>query len=120
MAEPEKSPQMSPSLPPPPPGVPPLVHAMRAGDGQIWPLGSAGTAVVQALTPPPPPQRIPLLAGSAIASHTNPTAATALSLGAANDADDTPQKGNVTKCKFPDFARAFSQDNALLSGDDLG
>ena len=32
---------------PPLPGVAPLVHAPRAGDGQIWPLGSAGTAVVQ-------------------------------------------------------------------------
>ena len=38
---------------PPLPGVAPLVHAPpRAGDGQIWPLGigSAGTAVAQALT----------------------------------------------------------------------
>ncbi len=33
---------------PPLPGVAPLVHAPRSGDGQIWPLGSAGTAVAQA------------------------------------------------------------------------
>jgi hypothetical protein len=32
-------------------GVAPLVHALRASDGQIWPLGSAGTAVAQVLTP---------------------------------------------------------------------
>ena len=31
-------------------GVAPFVHAPRASDGQIWPLGSAETAVVQALT----------------------------------------------------------------------
>jgi len=43
---------------------------------------------------------------------------TASSPGAANNADDTPQKINVTKHKFPDFSRAFSQDNALLSGDE--
>ena len=36
---------------PPLPCVAPLVHAPRASDGQIWPLGSAGTAVAQALTP---------------------------------------------------------------------
>ena len=36
---------------PPLPGVAPLVHAPRASNGQIWPLGSAGTAVAQALTP---------------------------------------------------------------------
>ncbi len=35
------------------PGVAPLVHAPRTGDDQIWPLGSAGTAVAQALTPQP-------------------------------------------------------------------
>jgi hypothetical protein len=33
-------------------------------------------------------------------------------------ADDTPQKRNVTKRKFPDFSRACSRDNALLSGDE--
>ena len=32
-------------------GVAPLVHAPRTSDGQIWPLGSAGTTVAQALTP---------------------------------------------------------------------
>ena len=38
---------------PPLPGVASFVHALDAGDGQIWPLGSAGTAVAQALTPQP-------------------------------------------------------------------
>ncbi len=33
------------------PAVAPLVHAPPAGDGRIWPLGSTGTAVGQALTP---------------------------------------------------------------------
>ena len=103
--------------PPTPPGVAPLVHVPRVGDGQTWPLGSAGTAVAQALTPQPP-QRILLPAGSAISSIMNPTATTASSPGAANNADDTPQKGNVTKHKFPDFSCAFSHDNALLSGDE--
>ncbi len=36
---------------PPLPGLASLVHAPRASDGQIWLLGSAGTAVAQALTP---------------------------------------------------------------------
>ena len=36
---------------PPLPGVAPLIHALRASDGQILPLGSAGTAVAQELTP---------------------------------------------------------------------
>jgi hypothetical protein len=117
MAEPEEI-ATNVTIPvPPPPGVAPLVHALRAGDGQIWPLGSAGTAVASATTPQPP-QRILLPAGSAISSITNPTATTASSPGAANNADDTPQKGNVTKHKFPDFSCAFSQDNALLSGDE--
>ena len=102
---------------PPLPGVAPLVHAPRAGDGQIWPLASAGIAVAQALTPQPP-QRILLPAGSAISSITNPTAMTASSPGIPQNDNDTPQKGNVTKRKFPDFSRAFSQDNALLSGDE--
>ena len=35
---------------PPLPCVAPLVHAPCASDGQIWPSGSAGTAVAQALT----------------------------------------------------------------------
>ena len=35
------------------PGVAPLVHAPHVGDGQNWPIGSAGTAVAQALTPQP-------------------------------------------------------------------
>ncbi len=38
---------------PPLPGVAPLVHAPRAGDGQIWPLASAGIAVAVAATPQP-------------------------------------------------------------------
>ena len=38
---------------PPLPGVASLLHAPHVGDGQIWPLGSAGTAVAQALTPQP-------------------------------------------------------------------
>ena len=32
------------------PCVVPLIHAPPAGDGQIWPLESPGTAVVQVLT----------------------------------------------------------------------
>ena len=99
---------------PPLPGVAPLVHAPRKGDGQFFPLGSAGTAVAAATTPQPP-QRILLPQGSAVSSITNPTATIASSSGAA---DDTPQKGNVTKRKFPDFSRAVSRDNALLSGDE--
>ena len=86
---------------PPLPGVAPLVHAPHVGDGQIWLLGSAGTAVAQALTPQPPQRILLLPAGSTISSITNPTATTASSSGAANNADDTPQKGHVTKCKFP-------------------
>ena len=38
---------------PPLPGVAPLVHAPRTGDGQIWPLASAGIAVAVAATPQP-------------------------------------------------------------------
>ena len=116
MAEPEEI-TANVTISPPPLGVVPLVHALHAGDGQIWPLGSAGTAVAAATTPQPP-QRILLPAGSAISSITKPTATTASSPGATNNADDTPQKGDVTKCKFPDFSLAFSQDNALLSGDE--
>jgi len=82
---------------PPLPGVAPLVHAPRKGDGQFFPLGSAGTE------------------GSTVSSITNPTATIASSSGAA---DDTPQKGNITKRKFPDFSRAFSRDYALLSGNE--
>ena len=51
-------------------GVAPLVHDPVAGDGQVWPLGSTGTAAAQALTPLPP-QRIIMPAGSAISSITN-------------------------------------------------
>jgi hypothetical protein len=118
MAEPEEiaTNNTIPSLPPLP-GVAPLVHALRVGDGQIWPLGSTGTAVAGATTLQPP-QRILLPAGSAISSLTNPTAMTASSPGAANEVDDTPKKGNVPKRKYPDFSCAFSQDNALLSGDE--
>ncbi len=35
------------------PGVAPLVHAPRAGDGQIWPLMSSGIAVAVAATRSP-------------------------------------------------------------------
>ena len=98
-------------------GIAPLVHDPVSGDGQVWPLGSTGTAAAQALTPQPP-QRIIMAAGSAISSITNPTLLTASSPGAPNEADDTPKKGNAVKRKFPDFSRAFSQDNALLSGDE--
>jgi hypothetical protein len=38
---------------PPLPGVAPLLHAPHAGDGQIWPLASAGIAVAVAATPQP-------------------------------------------------------------------
>ena len=57
-------------------------------------------------------------AGSAISSITNATMMASSSPGAANEADDTPKKGNAAKRKFPDFSRAFSQDNELLSGDE--
>ena len=57
---------------PPFPGVAPLVHDPGAGDGQIRPLGSTGTAAEQALTPQPP-QRIIMAAGSANSPITNPT-----------------------------------------------
>ena len=42
----------------------PLVHAPPAGDGQIWPLGSTGTAVAvavgQALAPQHPRMEVPM------------------------------------------------------------
>ena len=98
-------------------GIAPLVHDPVSGDGQVWPLGSTGTVAAQALTPQPP-QRIIMAAGSTISSITNPTLLTASSPGAPNEADDTPKKGNAVKRKFPDFSCAFSQDNALLSGDE--
>jgi hypothetical protein len=60
-------------------------------------------------------QCILLPQGSAVSSITNPTATIVSSSGAAND---TPQKGNVTKRKFPDFSCAFSRDNALLLGNE--
>jgi len=34
-------------------GASPLVHIQRAGDGQTWPLASAGIAVAMATTPQP-------------------------------------------------------------------
>jgi hypothetical protein len=105
-----------PSLPPLP-GVAPLVHAPHAGDGQIWLLGSTGTAVAHALTPQPP-QRILLPGGSTVSSLTNPTTATTSTSGTDNKADDTPKKRNVPKRKFPDFSCAFSQDNPLLLGNE--
>ena len=37
-----------------------LVHAPPAGDGRIWPLGSTGTAVGQALTPQHPRMEVPM------------------------------------------------------------
>ena len=100
---------------PPLPAVVPLVHAPRAGDGQIWPLGSPGTAVAAATTRQPT-QHILMSAGSTIWSLTSPTATTTSSSVGANKADGTPQKGNVCKRKLPDFSCAFSQDNTLLSG----
>ena len=103
-----------PSLPPFV-GIAPLVHDPVAGAGHVWPIGSTGTAAAQAMTPQPP-QRIIMPAGSAISSITNATMMAASSPGAANEADDTPKKGNPVKRKFPDFSRAFSQDNALLRG----
>ena len=39
-------------------------------------------------------------------------------MSSSSAANDTPQKRNVTKRKFPDFSRACSRDNALLSGDE--
>jgi hypothetical protein len=106
-------------IPPPPrpaPGVAPLVHAPHGVDGQIWPFGSAWTAVAAATTPQP--CNSSSCRRSAILPITNPTAKTASSPGAANNADDTPQKGNVTQRKFPDCSCAFSQDNALLLGNE--
>ncbi len=98
-------------------GVVALVHARRAGDGQFWPLGITGTSVAVATTPQPP-QRILLPAGSAILSLTDPTVMTTSSSGTTDKANDTPKKGNLHKRKFPDFSCAFSQDNALLSGNE--
>jgi hypothetical protein len=97
------------------PGVAPLVHDPGAGDGQIWLLGSPGTAVAAATTLQPT-QHILMPAGSAIWSLTSPTTTTTSSSGGADEADGTPQKGNVCKQKLPDFSCAFSQDNTLLSG----
>ena len=37
-----------------------LVHAPPAGDGQIWLLGSIGTALGQALTPQHPQMEVPM------------------------------------------------------------
>ncbi len=36
----------------------------------------------------------------------------------AEEADETPKKRSKLKRKFPDFSRAFSRDNLLLSGDE--
>ncbi len=49
-------------------------------------------------------------------------AATSSSRGAANrdDTNNTPKKRNLPKQKFPDFSRAYSDDNPLLSGDESG
>ena len=118
MAEPEEiTPNNTIPALPPLPGIAPLVHAPLADDGQIWPLGSTGTAVQQAMTPQHS-QRIIMPAGSAISSLTNPTVMTTSSPGAPDEVDDTPKKGNVLKRKFCDFSCAFSQDNSLLSGDE--
>jgi len=35
-------------------------------------------------------------------------------------ADKTPKKSNIPKRKYPDFLRAHSEDNTLLSGDESG
>ena len=40
--------------------VAPLVLAPPASDGRIWPLGSTGTAVGQALTPQNPRMEVPI------------------------------------------------------------
>jgi hypothetical protein len=69
-------------------------------------------------TTPQAPQRILLPADSAILSLTDPTVTTASCSGATDKANDTPKKGNLRKRKFPDFSCAFSQDNALLSGNE--
>ena len=42
------------------PVVAPLVHALPAGDDQIWLLASTGTAVGQALTPQHPRMEVPM------------------------------------------------------------
>jgi hypothetical protein len=57
----------------------------------------------------PPPQRILVAqASSAISSLTNPATSTATE----DDADgDTPKKRNVPKRKFPDFSKAYSEEN---------
>jgi hypothetical protein len=47
-------------------------------------------------------------ASSAILSLTNPATSTATE----DDADgDTPKKRNVPKQKFPDFSKAYSEEN---------
>ena len=35
-------------------------------------------------------------------------------------ADKTPKRSNLPKRKYPDFLRAHSEDNTLLSGDESG
>ena len=98
-----------------PPRVAPVVHRAGGDVGQIWP--SAGNASsVGAATAPTPPQHIFVQAGSGVSFITN--AVTASSDGA--PADKTPKKGNIAKRKFPDFSRAHSEDNTLLSGDESG
>jgi hypothetical protein len=98
-----------------PPRVAPVVHRAGGDVGQIWP--SAGDAsAVGAATTPRHPQRIIAQAGSAVSSITNAASASSDSA----PADKTPKKGNPAKRKYPDFSRAHSEDNTLLSGDESG
>ena len=96
------------------PGIAPLVHMPGAGDGQNWPSATEGSA--DAATTPTPPQRILVpQASSEISSLTNHATSTATE----DDADgDTPKKRNVPKRKFPDFSKAYSEENPFLSGDE--
>ena len=99
-----------------PPCVAPVVHRAGGDVGQIWP--SAGEAsAVGAATTPTHPQRIIAQAGSGVSSITNAASA---SSDSAPPADKTPKKGNPAKRKYPDFSRAHSEDNTLLSGDESG
>jgi hypothetical protein len=99
--------------------VAPVVHMPRKVDGQNLPSASEASAI-GASTTPTPPQKILVQASSAVSSIMN--AATSSSGDAANwgDANDTPKKYNVLKQKFPDFSRAYSEDNPLLSGNESG
>ncbi len=67
---------------------------------------------------PTPPRCILMQAGSVVSSITNAVMASSVDASNGDVANKTPKKGNVPKQKFPDFSRAFSSDNTLLSGNE--